>query len=334
MAERYFLGIDVGSSKTEALIASESGRGLGFGRAAGGNQQLVGYSGLAKALVTVYEQAARQAGEVETGFRAAQIAGVGIGAAGCDFPSDRASHLQAAASLGLSCPLEVVNDGLLGLLAGAQRGIGVNVTAGSGVNCLGRGPDGRTGRIVGNGMAFGEHGGASEIVQRGLQLVNYAWIQRIPPTALTRLYLEACGAASELDLMEGLSNGRYHLEPSLAVEVLAAAQAGDPAASDLARWTGEELGWLAVAVARQIGMQNQVVEIILSGSVFKAGEIIAGPMRAIVLAHCPQARLLRLDGPPVTGAVLLGMEQAGADGYAARGRLIETVKELAAQAGV
>lgn len=329
MTEQYFLGIDVGSSKTEALIAGESGRSLGFGRSAGGNQQLVGYGGLAKALLAAYEQAARQAGEVEPAFRAAAIAGAGIGASGYDFPSDRAGHLQAAASLGLTCPLEVVNDGLLGLLAGAQRGFGVNVTAGSGVNCLGRGPDGRIGRIVGNGMAFGEHGGASEIVQRGLQLVNYAWIQRIPPTALTRLYLEACGAANELDLMEGLSNGRHRLMPSLAVDVLAVAQAGDLAASELARWAGEELGWLAVAVARQIGLQNQAVEVVQSGSIFEAGELISHPMRAIVLAHCPQARLVRLDGPPVVGALLLGMEQAGVDGYAVRGRLIETAKELA-----
>lgn len=178
-------------------------------------------------------------------------------------------------------------------------------------------------------MAFGEHGGASEIVQRGLQLVNYAWIQRIPPTALTRLYLEACGAANELDLMEGLSNGRHRLMPSLAVDVLAVAQAGDPAASELARWAGEELGWLAVAVARQIGLQNQAVEVVQSGSIFEAGELISHPMRAIVLAHCPQARLVRLDGPPVVGALLLGMEQAGVDGYAVRGRLIETAKELA-----
>lgn len=326
---KYFLGIDVGSSKTHAIIADESGRCIGFGKSSGGNHQGVGYDGLANVLIESFGQAAQMARNVlYSAIEPAQIVGAGFGVAGYDFPSDREDHLKAISALGLSCPLEVVNDGVPGLLAGATCGIGVNVTAGSGVNCRGRGRDGREGRIVGNGSEFGEYGGAYEIVQRGLQMVNYAWIKRIPPTALTQIYLEAAGAKNELDLMEGLSNGNYHLDPFLAVEVIKAAQAGDATASEVTRWAGEELGWLAVAVARQIGMENEEVEIVQSGSIFDAGEVITTPMREVVLRNCPKARLLRLDGPPVVGAILLGMEQAGFDGYSVRGSLVETAKEL------
>ncbi len=94
------------------------------------------------------------------------------------------------------------------------------------------------------------------------------------------------------------------------------------------RWSGEELGWLAVSVARQIGMENEEVEIIQAGSVFEAGELLTGPMRALILQHCPKAKLIRLDGPPVVGPVILGMEQAGFDGYAVRDRVVQTAKEL------
>ena len=41
---RYFLGIDVGGSKTHALIADEQGRACGFGKAGPGNQRLNGSS--------------------------------------------------------------------------------------------------------------------------------------------------------------------------------------------------------------------------------------------------------------------------------------------------
>ncbi|MEW5829908.1 MAG: BadF/BadG/BcrA/BcrD ATPase family protein [Chloroflexota bacterium] len=237
---KYFLGFDVGSSKTHALVADESGRCLGFGKAWGGNHQTVGYDGLADALQQAFEQA-RQTANVT----AEQIAGAGFGVAGYDFPSDREPHLEAIARLGLSCPVEVVNDGLNGLLAGASHGIGVNVTAGSSVNCCGRGPNGETGRIVGNGSAFGEFGGGMEIVRKGLHMVNYAWIRRIPPTALTAVYLDATGARDELDLMEGLSTEYYHLFPFIAVRVFEAARAGDAAAREVIRWAGEELGALA-----------------------------------------------------------------------------------------
>lgn len=322
---KYFIGFDVGSTKTHALIVDASGQCVGFGSAGGGNYQAVGWDGLKAALRAALEAARQQSGIAKT-----EIAGAGFGIAGYDFPSDRKPHLEAMATLGLSCPLEVVNDGVNGLLAGATRGVGVNVTAGSSNNCRGRNRNGKEGRIVGNGTMFGEFGGAMEIVQRGLQMVNYAWIQRRPATALTRLYLNAVGAKDELDLMEGLSNDKYQVPTSLAALVAKAAHEGDAAALEVMRWAGEELGWLAVAVARQIEMENDAVEIIQSGSVFDAGKVIIAPMAEIVLRHCPRAKLIRLEGPPVVGAVLLGMEQASFDGYAIRDRMVHTAKAVAA----
>lgn len=320
---RYFLGIDVGSSKTHALIAGETGQCVGFGKSGGGNHQGVGYDGFFHVIEESFQGALQM-----SGVDKAHIAGAGFGVAGYDFPSDRESHLCEIARLGVSCPVEIVNDGVNGLLAGATRGIGVNVTAGSSNNARGRNKDGKEGRIVGNGAPFGEYGGGMEIVQHGLQKVNHAWIKRIPPTRLTQIYLNATGAKNEMDLMEGLSNEQYHLFPFIAVEVIQAARDGDAAAQEVICRAGEELGWLAVAVARQIGMENDEVEVIQSGSVFAAGGIIMDPMKDIVLKHCPRSKLKRLDGAPVVGAVILGMEAAGFDGYAVRDVMVKTAKEI------
>jgi len=320
---KYFLGIDVGSSKTHALIANENGHCIGFGKAWGGNHQGIGYDGLANVLQQSFKQASQLAN-----VTADQIAGGGFGVAGYDFPSDRNPHLEAIYKLGLSCPVDVVNDGVNGLLAGTTHGVGVNVTAGSGVNCCGRGPNGEIGRIVGNGADFGEFGGGIEIVYKGLHMVNYAWIKRIPPTALTAIYLDATGAKNELDLMEGLSNNYYHLFPFIAVKIFEAAQAGDAAACEVLRWSGEELGWLAVSVTRQIRMENEAVEIVQSGSVFDGGKLLTEPMRQVIFQHIPKACITRLDGHPVVGPVLLGMQMAGMDGYPVRQTLIQTAKGI------
>jgi N-acetylglucosamine kinase-like BadF-type ATPase len=320
---KYYLGIDVGSSKTHALIADEAGRCLGLGKAWGGNYQGVGYDGLADVLQQSFEGASQS-----SGVRKDQIAGAGFGVAGYDFPSDREPHLQVITALGLSCPVDIVNDGVNGLISGTSHGIGVNVTAGSSNNCRGRGENGKEGRIVGNGPTFGEFGGGMEIVLKALHMVNYAWIRRIPPTTLTAVLLNATGAKDELDLMEGLSNDYYHLFPHFALEVIHAARKGDPAACEVVQWAGEELGWLAVSVARQIEMENEEVEIVQSGSIFEAGSIITDPMQKIILEHVPKAKLLRLEGPPVVGPLMLGMQMAGIDPYPMRRKLIETAKEL------
>jgi len=321
--KRYFVGLDVGSSKTHALIVDENGQCVGFGKAWGGNHQGVGYDGFFNVIAEALDGALKA-----SGVDKAYIAGAGFGVAGYDFPSDREAHLKEIAKLGLACPVEIVNDGVNGLLAGATRGIGVNVTAGSSNNARGRNKHGKEGRIVGNGVLFGEMGGGIEIVQHGLQKVNHAWIKRIPPTALTQIYLEATGAKNEMDLMEGLSNEQYHLFPFIAVQIIQAARNGDVAAQDIIHFAGEELGWLAVSVARQIEMENDEVEVIQSGSIFEADEIITVPMKDIVLKHCPKAKMIRLDGPPVVGAVLLGMEQADFDGYAVRDVMVKTAKSL------
>ena len=319
----YFLGVDVGSSKTHALIADETGTCIAFGNAGGGNHQAAGYERLAEVLGRSFAGACQR-----SGIEKHQIAGAGFGIAGYDFPSEQEDHLQVIATLGLSCPLEIVNDGVNGLISGTSHGVGVNVTAGSGVNCRGRGKNGKEGRVVGNGITFGEFGGAIEIVYRAMQFVNYAWIKRIPPTRLTQIFLEATGAKDEIDLMEGISSEQYHLFSGLAIEITKAAREGDQAALEVVRWSGEELGWLAIGVTRQIEMENDEVEVVQSGSVFEAGELIMEPMRNVILKHIPGAKMTRLEGPPVVGPLMLGMQTAGLDPYPLRSSLIETAKRL------
>jgi hypothetical protein len=75
-------------------------------------------------------------------------------------------------------------------------------------------------------------------------------------------------------------------------------------------------------------MENDQVEIVQSGSVFNAGELIMDPMHSIIKKYVPKAKMIRLDGPPVVGPLMLGMQVAGMDPYPIREKLIETAKQL------
>jgi hypothetical protein len=70
---------------------------------------VVGYEGLREVLAEITHQALASAL-----LRMADIAGAGFGVAGYDWPSERAATMAAIATLGLSCPLEAVNDTLIG----------------------------------------------------------------------------------------------------------------------------------------------------------------------------------------------------------------------------
>ena len=58
--------------------------------------------------------------------------------------------------------------------------------------------------------------------------------------------------------------------------------------SAVIRWAGEELGWLAVAAIRQLGLENDEVEVVQSGSVFEGGTLITEPIRHTGLRHTRQ----------------------------------------------
>jgi hypothetical protein len=87
------------------------------------------------------------------------------------------------------------------------------------------------------------------------------------------------------------------------------------------------LGHLAVAIIRQLNLENEAVEVVQSGSVFDGGAPISDPMGEVILAAAPRAKIIRLDAPPVLGSLLLGMEAGGFDGYPLREQIIASIRD-------
>ncbi|MBN1179770.1 MAG: ATPase, partial [Anaerolineae bacterium] len=176
----YFLGIDVGATKSHALIADAHGRAVGFGVGGSGSHEVIGYDGLRTVLHTVIDAALASASITK-----ADIAGGGFGIAGYDWPGDAEPHHQVIASLELSAPYALVNDTIIGLVAGATEGWGVGVVSGTGSNCWGRDRQGREGRMTGGGELFAEYAGGGDLVAKAVQAVALAWGRRGPQTRLT-----------------------------------------------------------------------------------------------------------------------------------------------------
>jgi N-acetylglucosamine kinase-like BadF-type ATPase len=317
----YFLGVDIGGTKSHALVADENGQALGFGTSGPGNHEVVGYQGLEHALQVSTHLALKMAGISKN-----QICAAGFGVAGYDWPSERQPTLDAIGSIGLTCPVEAVNDTIVGLLAGASQGWGVAVVAGTGTNCWGWDKDHNVGRVT--GVGFGEHGGAGNLVEQALYSVAYEWTKRGPKTQLTDEFLHLTGARDIPALLEGIEMGTYDITSDHAPLVYKAACQGDSVAQAIIRWAGSELGYTALAVIRQLEISGQEFEVVLVGSLYDIGEMLIAPMRQVITMEAPKARLVRLDCPPVVGGVLLAMEVAGRDAFPARDSLIKTTCAL------
>jgi len=304
---KHYLGVDVGSSKTQAMIADETGRSMGIGLSGPGNHQTVGYEGMYSALLESVNQALSDAKITND-----NIFGSGFGISGYDWPSDRPRMLETIARLNLNGPLEIQNDAVLGLVAGAEQGWGIAVVSGTGCNCWGWDRDRKKiGRVTGFGAMAGEAAGSTELVQRAMQLVAHAWTQRGPKTELSQAFVNHIGAKNIEDLLEGYTTDHYQVDGSAAPLIFQIAESGDQVARQLVHWAGSELGELARAVIRQLDFQALEFEVVMVGSMFEAGASLIKPMRETITQLAPGARLVRLDVPPVVGAVLLGMEAGG-----------------------
>ncbi|MEE8391319.1 MAG: BadF/BadG/BcrA/BcrD ATPase family protein [Anaerolineae bacterium] len=320
---RYFLGADVGGTKSHVLIADQSGRAIGFGASGSGNPEGVGYDGMAQVLLEAMDEALSDAGITRN-----EIVGAGFGIGGYDWPSSqREPTLQALQLLGLNAPLKVVNDAIIGLLAGAADGWGVAVVAGTSCNCWGRDQSGREGRMTGFSF-LGEAAGAGELVSKALQAVALEWTWRGPPTRLTQAFVELAGVQSVEELLEGLTIGGVHIGASAAPLVFQVAAEGDQVAHELILWAGRELADMAIGVIRQLGFESLSFEVVLAGSFFNGSPLLAETIRETIHPVAPGVRLVRMYVPPVAGAVVLGMEQRGINPSPLRSALIQSTEEL------
>lgn len=303
----YYLGADLGATKTHMCIVDEHGRALGFGESGPGNHETVGYEGMYAAMHDALAQALQAAG-----LNKADVAGAGFGVAGYDWPSEYATIAEVIERLGLRAPYQFVNDTIPGLVAGAEEGWGVVVVSGTGCNCRGWDRDHKLeGRVTGHGVTMGEGAGGSELVHRCMQLIGYAWSQRGPATQLANAMVKHAGAKDLNDLIRGYTTYEYQVGAEAAPLVFEVARSGDPVARDLIRWAGVELGEMVNAVVRQLGFQTLSFDVVMTGSMFEGGPLLIEPMRETIHALAPGARLVRLQAPPVMGAVILGMEAAG-----------------------
>jgi N-acetylglucosamine kinase-like BadF-type ATPase len=320
---KYFLGVDVGNTKSHALVADEDGRAVGFGRSGPGSWEAIGWVEAEKVLRNVTDQALDQAG-----ISRVDIYGAGFGFAGYDWPEDRPGHEALVNSLQLvnaSCVLD--NDALIGLVAGAKDGWGVVIAAGTGNNCRGWDRSGVEGRITGDGPRFAEYAGAHGLVRKAVQAVALAWTKRGPQTALSEAFIELAGAVDVADLLAGLVRNRYQMPAAHAPVIFDIANQGDIVAQEIIRWAGRELGSLAIGVIRQLELQNEAFDVVLSGSLHKGSPALKEEIRKTIHAVAPQARLVRLQAPPVIGGVLLGLKEWGLNSAEVSERLVQSTSE-------
>jgi N-acetylglucosamine kinase-like BadF-type ATPase len=255
-----YLGVDGGQSSTLALVGDEEGEVIGVGR--GGPCQEEGS----------LRAALEQAGALEGTFEAACFGLSG----GPERQESTARELVRAKRYIFTHDAAVA---LTGALAGEP---GIVVIAGTGSIAFGRNGDGQTARAGGWGYAFGDEGGAFDVVRQALRAMLRQEEGWGPATAMRGLFFPVEESDSAHHLIHRFYRGEAGRAELVALAPLVdqAAAAGDHAAQEILKSAAQSLATFAGAVRAQLFPPGEPVSFSYTGGVFRS-PVILGRFRLL-----------------------------------------------------
>lgn len=296
---RFVMGLDGGGTKTEAVIADETGRIWGIGRGGPMNISFVSVEQARRSVLDAIEGALREAGgavdEVELAC---------VGSAG---PVDM---LDPSAAVPVRRWHVAYEHGLCLASAVLEGPAGV-ILAGTGCFQYARGPRG-VHRTDGLGSLMGDEGSGYWIAREALVAVGRMHDRRGPETSLLSRFMAALDAADARGVSRRLyGNGGMprHEIAALARHVTAAAADGDVVAVQICRQAAGRLAHGLLACAREVGLLHEQFPVALTGGVISAGMVITSPLQEAVLAGAPRTRFVLPRYQPAVGGVLAALQE-------------------------
>lgn len=303
----YFLGLDGGGSKTEALVVDENMQILGEGRAGPANHLRVGIDEatreVKRAIVESTSEAGIQLGQIEFGY---------CGIAGSDHPKHRATMVEAVRRFFPHGRFTVDSDTRIALTGAVGFGMGVVVISGTGSVAFGRNGSEVEARAGGWGPTLGDEGSAYSIARRGLVAVARALDGRGPATLMSDILCTHYGVCDPAELSYFVYAPTTHADDiALYVRlVVEASKQGDEIAQQIIIEEAAELANTVIAVVRKLKMFELEFPLAYVGGAFKAGDLLLEPFSRQVLEKAPRAKIQPPNERPVCGAAQLAIRNA------------------------
>lgn len=305
MTARTVLALDGGNSKTDVVLLDATGAILAQARSGPFQPHLVGAVRAVASIATDVTEVLGRAGVAQADLVAAYLANA-------DLPVETAAIAAEIHRLAWGVSTVVDNDTYAVLRAGTERGFGVAVVCGAGINCVGVAPDGTQLRFPALGRITGDWGGGLGLAEEVLWWAVRAEDGRGPATVLSADTAAAFGLTSATEVAEqfhlgALPDVRLH---ELVTLLFAAADAGDDVARGIVSRQAEEIVLLVETTVRRLDLTGADIDVVLGGGILAARDaVLIEPVLQRLTAALPTARVHFLTERPVVGAALLGLEQ-------------------------
>ena len=294
------VAVDGGASKTHLALVGADGELLRLVRGPTTQPQNVGLKAALEALDRLYAEAGAEA--------TAEVAQLNM--AGVDFPSEEQELREAIEARGWAKRTVVDNDTFAVLRAGTERGWGVAVVCGSGINCVGVAADGRHARFPALGQITGDWGGGLDVGHAALFAAVRAQDGRGPSTTLEHEVPAHFGLETPLELAEAIHRGRIPARRLIELPPVVFAEAArDEVAAEIVQRLASEVVAMARVALERLDLTREPTEVLLGGGLLQSGDgRLSDAVEAELRQIAPNVAVTASSSPPIVGAALLGLD--------------------------
>jgi len=332
VTRRLALAVDGGNSKTDLALVTSDGEAVALVRGPRSTPQYLGADGCLDVIEGLLEQALVDSGVRRTKDSVADMASLLL--AGVDFPAEEREVETALRARGWATRTFVGNDTFAVLRAGTERGWGVAVVCGSGINCVGVSQDGRQVRFPSLGAITGDWGGGYDVGLAAVFAAARSEDGRGPKTSLEQVVPRHFALETPLELAEAIHRGLLTQARAIELAPVVFEEAEhDPVAAEIvARLAGEVVALARVALAR-LGLTREPVEVLLGGGLIQAGDgRLVEAVRSALAEIGPALSVQRTASSPIVGAALIALDRLEATSEA-KERARAELTAIATEAG-
>ncbi|MFB3788005.1 MAG: BadF/BadG/BcrA/BcrD ATPase family protein [bacterium] len=303
----YVFGVDGGGTRSRAILMTDRGRVVYYGKGPGLNYHDSGAGPVTATIKRLFQDALQAAHG-----RAEECLGICLGLAGVGQEQDHQVLRPLFDDLFGKESYLLTSDAEIALVSGTLSEFGIIVLAGTGSIIFGRNAKGKECRVGGYGSLLSDEGSGFRIGLEALRAMVRRQDGLGPATAIEPAVLAHLGMKQVSEMVNWINTKTATREKIAALAPIVVRLAGedDPVADEILNREADALALGVESVHKRLEFTERV-DVVLGGGVFSEASFYGQIVRRKIQYLLPGANVTPPRLEPVVGAALYALSMAG-----------------------